>query len=836
MIENLAKLILGKKTKKDANSTYKVSEEDFAPYVCHFDKNTILTKNGELLQIIRVTGLENHESALEISSLRESVRKSIAENIKETKFALWFSTVRRKKNINPAGEYEDLFSQKLSESWVKKNNLQDQYVNELYITIIIEGVDTSVGNFSGFTRSLSYGATTSLHSKALQNHHESLIKATNAILADIEGYGAKILGMIEWKGVLYSEPMRFFGKIMNLHEERYPVAMNDISSDLTSHTVAFGDRELEVVGRGNKNYATIFSLKEYKEITTASLDHILQLPFEFIITQSFDFLVQEKELASYKYHNYILSVSGDEDLRDISGLSSMVEEQNMEGLETKYGKLQTTLMIIANNKEDLTKDISEFLEHIHDLGLVVVREDIFLEHCFWGQLPANFTFLRRQKVASTNMVGGFAALHDYPSGAMSGNHWGPAITILNTVIDTPYYINFHDGKCGHSLFAGPVNSGKTVLLNFLISQSQKFKPKVIFIDSTGKSECFINALGGKYAIFSSQNHENNLTLNPFSQTPKDPKFIAEFLLSLVEFHKEKITAEEQVLIQNIAQDISKSEVKNLQEAVEFFNKKESVNIHNKLSLWLTNKVLKDIFSDEENLDLSQQVTGINLAKIYEHKTILVPILSYLLNKITKTLDGNPAILVLEDAWQIFDNKILGQKVDSFLKLMAEKNCVVLLTCSDEQKVANSKISKNILSNIASQFYMPNPNISKSYEAFGLNADEIKVIKDMSNAENKFLFKHSDDAIIFDFSLKDSVEFLDILSNSELTLETMKNILSQTNVEEGQKISPNMWLEKFMNELKDIEKKRIEDIKTEIKLEKAKQRKRLREKFGSGIDD
>lgn len=834
MIESLAKLIFGKKNNKKVNPVHTVAEEDFIPYVCHFDKNTILTKNGELLKIIRVTGLENHESALEISSLRESVRKSIVENITKTEFALWFTTIRRKKNINPVGKFEDEFSQKLNNAWSKKNNLENQYINELYITIIIEGVDTSIANFDSFTRSLSYSATKSLHHKSLKSHHESLTKVTNAILLDVESYGAKILGITEWDGILYSEPMRFFGKIINLHEERYPVAMNDIADDLTSHIVAFGGREIEVVRGGDKNYATIFSLKEYKEISTSSLDYILQLPFEFIITQSFDFSVNDKELSQYKYNDYVLTVSGEEDLRHISGLSEMMEEG--ENLETSHGKLQTSLMIIAKTKENLSRDISMFLERINNLGLVIVREDIFLEHCFWGQLPANFSFLRRQKVINTSLIAGFSALHDYPSGSMLKNQWGPAITVLNTVIETPYYINFHDGKCGHSIFVGPVNSGKTVLLNFLLTHSQKFKPKLIFVDSTGKSECFINVLGGKYLNFLAQNSENNLTINPFSQSPKDAKFIAEFLLSLLEFHKEKISKEEWGFIQNIAQDISKSEVKNLAEAIEFFNKKEFLNIYKKLSLWLTNKVLKQVFSAEENLDLSQKIIGINFAKIYERKTILVPVLTYLLNEIVKNLDGSPAILVLEDAWQIFDNQILGKKVDSFLKLMTEKNCAVLLTCSDEQKAANSKFSKDILNNIASEFYMPNANISKDYEVFGLNEEETNVIRNMANSKNKFLLKHNDDSIIFDFDIDDLTEFLDIFSNSELTLEAMKNILSEVSAKEGKEISVNMWLEKFMLELKNIEAQRIENIKEQIRIEKAKQRKRLREKFGGGIDD
>lgn len=35
------------------------SAEDFIPIACHYDSNTLLTKNGELLQIIQINGINS---------------------------------------------------------------------------------------------------------------------------------------------------------------------------------------------------------------------------------------------------------------------------------------------------------------------------------------------------------------------------------------------------------------------------------------------------------------------------------------------------------------------------------------------------------------------------------------------------------------------------------------------------------------------------------------------------------------------------------------------------------------------------------------------------------
>ena len=386
----LEKLI--KKAKQDPNKLVaKKPDEDFIPYVCHYDPNTILTKNGELLQIIRITGFSNSSVSSELISLRDTVRDAIIDHVKETKFAFWFNTIRRKKNITPKGEFKDFFSQKVNSAWVEANEWDDQYVNELYITVIIEGIDTSIVNVNSFVRSFSYITTKSLHKNFLEEAHKKLLRVVRNIVKETEEYGAKLLGIADWEGVLYSEPMRFFGKIVNLYEERYPLSANDISNDLASHKVAFGDRELEVVGYKNKNFAAMLSLKEYFEASTAALDRILQLPCEFIITQSFDFIFNKKDIEPYEYQNYILQISGDEEFRQLSGAANFIESKH--GLPTDYGKLQTTIMFISHTKDELEHDVKEALEQFNSLGFVVVREDIYSEYCFWSQLPGNFRYV-----------------------------------------------------------------------------------------------------------------------------------------------------------------------------------------------------------------------------------------------------------------------------------------------------------------------------------------------------------------------------------------------------------------------------------------------------------
>ncbi len=831
MIDKLLQKLLTKKPKDSLKAAAHIPDEDFIPYVCHYDPNTIITKNGELLQIIRITGFSATMAVSELVSLREAVRETIISHVQDNKIAFWFNTIRRKKNIALKVKPKEFFATEFEEAWVKENKLDDQYVNEVYITVIVEGLDTSIENFQGFARSFSYLATKSLHREFLKKAHKKLTDIVQGIVVDTEKYGAKLLGVYEWEGVLYSEPMRFFGKISNLDEERYPLDANDISIDLSSHKVAFGNRELEVLGDSSNNYAGVLSLKEYFEVSTSSLDHILQLPCEFIITQSFDFTVNKKEIAPQEYQNYILQVSGDEDLRQASGVANFIESGH--GSPIDYGKLQTTIMMISQSREQLEKDIKVAFEKFNSLGFVVVREDIFLEHCFWSQLPANFRYLRRQKVINTNRLAGFSALHNFPSGSAAGNKWGSAITILPTILNTSYFFNFHDGDLGHTAIFGSTKFSESTLLNFLVTQSRRIGGKLFYFDFNNSAKALIKVLGGSYYDMSVSDSANLefLHLNPLSlaRSDENKKFLNEFFASLVAFANDIVSSEELALIPTIVDRILTSNANNFGVACEAFNTSETKGIYKTLQIW-NGENLGHIFGAETEISWLDNIIAFDLSEIFDEQPLLTPIVNYLLHQFESQLDGSPAILVMNDAWNLLDNPVLSPNISAFLERMKQKNCAVILATKDIEHVAKSEISAEINKNLATKIFMPNEHPHQCMkDIFGLNEDEVEILEMMTEEEHDFFFKHEDDAIIASLNLSNLVEFAKIFSANEITLTAMEEVMSAYADEPN--LSAEIWVPKFIEILGELEKAAVEAEKQQLREEAAERRRILKEKLG-----
>ncbi len=112
---------------------YNDSSENFIPIACHYDENTLLTKNGELLQIFQIDGLTSKKISKKLFNLREDVRNAISNGIEGGKLAFWIHTIRHKINLDDTTPYNNLLSANIHAIWQKKNCWQDKFVNSLYI-------------------------------------------------------------------------------------------------------------------------------------------------------------------------------------------------------------------------------------------------------------------------------------------------------------------------------------------------------------------------------------------------------------------------------------------------------------------------------------------------------------------------------------------------------------------------------------------------------------------------------------------------------------------------------------------------------------------------------
>lgn len=779
----LAKL-LGRDKSNSTGVSLEAPVPDFIPYACHFDSNTILTKNGELLQIIKIIGFSSESVGSEQMDLRDVVRKAIKDNVKEDCFALWFHTVRRKRSLDPGGNFPPGFSESLNDAWNNCNKWDSQYVNELYVTILHDSMPNSLTNPKDFIKSLAFWNFKDSHENFIKESSKKLNNVVDGILETLKVFGANRLKIYkDQSDNYYSEPLQFFSKILNLTEKPVPVKPQDLSEQLATHKIAFGFNTLEVINGPNKRFGAIFTLKEYHEISPTSLDKFLQLPIEFIITQTLDFIDSSKSIKDFKHQHYLLSVSGDSQLSELSDLDNIISSDS--GNKTDFGQSQITIMILDHKLEDLEKNIGLAAESLSGLGMVATRRDLRMEECFWSQLPGNFEFITRKKPISSNRVGGMASLYNFPAGHRSGNNWGPAVTAMHTIRQTPYFFDFHaGGNNGHTVILGPKNSGKTVLMNFLIAQAQKFNGKLFFFDQDRASKVFIHSMNGYYTVINPEEPSSKYAFNPLNieDSEESREFLSYWLELLASSDGYQLSEEDKSLCRKAIDNSYSlnSDNRTLSEISSVFS---GTNLEKPMQLWHGKGKYSHLFdnSSKKVVSLEGRIYGFGMSALVKNKTTLGPVLAYLLHRIEMQLDGTPCIIVLDEAWSLVNNSIFAPRLNDFLLRMQKKNAIVIFSTESMKDTEKSEITETISNNIATQIFLPDSNADSSMKAYketwGLTEEQFNMLTTISSKRRELMLRQEGNAIITTLNL-DGMKELQVLSGSDKTVRMMEEVVAQ----------------------------------------------------------
>ena len=221
-----------------------------------------------------------------------------------------------------------------------------------------------------------------------------------------------------------------------------------------------------------------------------------------IITQSFDPSNRQVAINKMQLQQNRMVQAGDKAISQMIDITRALDDA-MSG-KIGFGFHHLTIMCIESSLKALENSMSMAEVELMNTGVYVAREKINMEPAYWGQFPGNFDYIVRRAIINSRNFAGLSSFHNFPLGKEDGNHWGKALTVLNTTSKTPFYFNFHVRDIGHTMIVGPTGAGKTVLMNFLCCQAMKYRPKMFFFDKDRGAEIFLRALDAKYTVLDSR--------------------------------------------------------------------------------------------------------------------------------------------------------------------------------------------------------------------------------------------------------------------------------------------------------------------------------------------
>jgi type IV secretion system protein VirB4 len=459
-----------------------------------------------------------------------------------------------------------------------------------------------------------------------------------------------------------------------------------------------------------------------------------------------------------------------------------------------FGEHHMTIAVRGGSLEQIDEGVAEIQAALADLGILSVREDIALEPAFWAQFPGNLKYVARRGVVSTSNFAGFASCHNFALGRPSGNHWGEAVTLLETTAAGPYFFNFHQSDLGNFTVIGPSGSGKTVVLNFLLAQARKFHPRIIFFDKDRGAELFIRAIGGRYDVLRPGIASG---LNPLQlpDTPSNRQFVIGWLQVLAGgADGDELARIKDAVDANYEQP---SEHQRLRYIVELFrggHRPHSKDLWSRLRPWWGEGERAWLFDNENDLtDLTADSVGFDMTQILDDPVVRTPAMMYLFHRVEERLDGKPAIIVVDEGWKALDDDVFVRRIKDWEKTIRKRNGVVGFATQSAQDALESKIASAIIEQAATQIFMSNPKAQATeyIDGFGLSEHELELVRTIPDSAHCFLIKHGNDSVVARLNLSGEKDLLTVLSGRERTVR----LLDQIRIETGD--DPADWLPRLL---------------------------------------
>lgn len=766
---------------------------DRLPYLGHLDDQTVQTRDGLLVQTLHLAGFPSETAPDDELNYRKAIRETVLRGAASSRLAIYHHVVRRRVTPAFAEPPQEPFCAALDAGWRERLAGRRLYVNDIFLTLVRRPLQGGAGILERLLK--QPGAKQADMERELRALHAS----REAFAAALAPYGPRTLSLYDGPGgVQRSEPAEFLSLILN--GELRPVLnpTGDMGQALAARRLSFGLDALEVGAAATPaSFGAMISLKDYPARTAPGLlDGVLRLPMEMVLTETFAYVERQQALDRMGLALRRLKAA-DDDAYSLRAELAQARDDVGAG-RAAYGEHSLTILAKGETLDELDGAVADVQSALAEAGAIAVREDTNLEPAFWAQFPGNLRFAARKALISVANFASLASFHNHPTGQASGNHWGPAIAVLETTSFGPYHFNFHNADLGNFTVIGPSGSGKTVLLTFLLAQAERLQPRMAYFDKDRGAEPFIRAIGGRYDVIAPGEPTG---FNPLAlpDTPVNRAFLADWVGQLLVAEGGSLDAEDRAMIAeaidaNFAQAPGHRRLRYLRELFRGARRPHAGDLAARLGAWCEGGEHAWLFDNAvDRLDIDTRILGFDMTKILDAPVVRTPAMMYLFHRLEQRLDGSPAIIVVDEGWKALDDPVFVRRIKDWEKTIRKRNGLVGFCTQSASDALDSRIASAIIEQAATQVFFPNSRAQASdyVEGFGLTEHEFELVRTLPDTSRCFLIKRGDHSVVARLDLSGLSGELAVLAGTERAVRRLEALRGELGD------APDAWLEPFM---------------------------------------
>jgi type IV secretion system protein VirB4 len=749
------------------------------PYLSLLDQNLVLLRDGSVMASLVVPGI-SFETAdgIELNA-QTATREVLLRSALDARFVLYHHVIRRRVEVGLDGAFDDPLAAHIDARWHERLADGTLYVNDQFITLVRRPMRGKAGWAERASRLVRRRRGPV---EADPGDLRALRAAATAMVASLGAYGARLLGDYEGPTGPCSEVLELLSALYNgeMRPVRRPAEGTDIGLMLPYQRISFGLDALEQRGADEPRFAALLSLKDYPDSTAPGLlDPLLRLPCELVLTESY--APAERQVARERIDLAVRRLkSADEE--------ALAERREMQAARDAlgvgavgFGDHHLSVLVRCDRLDRLDDMTAACAAALADTGAIAVREDVNLEPGFWGQFPGNEGYLVRRALISSANMACYGSLHGFALGQAENNHWGEAVTLLQTTSSTPFFFNFHHGDLGNFTVIGPSGSGKTVVMNFLAAQAQKFSPRTVLFDKDRGAEVFVRGIGGTYSRIAA-GHPTGFNPLALPDSPGSRAFLRDWLgVLLAAKGPEELATIAGAVDAAYANDAALRRLSHFRELLAGTRRPEPGDLASRLEPWIGSGEQGWLFDNQEDrFDLSARTLGFDMTALLETPRLRTPVMMYLFHRIEERLDGHPTLILIDEGWKALDDEVFAARIRDWLKTLRKRNALVGFATQSARDALDSRIATALVEQTATMLFMPNARArAEDYcDGFGLTSHELDVIRALPAHSRCFLIRQPDASVVVRLDLSGMPEVLTVLSGRESTVRRLDALRGQ----------------------------------------------------------
>jgi type IV secretion/conjugal transfer VirB4 family ATPase len=548
------------------------------------------------------------------------------------------------------------------------------------------------------------------------------------------------------------DAFRFFRELVNYapavvdaarltHDTHLDYFVSDSAVDCHRDHLLVGDRMVKVL-----------SMKEPPSQTFAFLlQDLYEIPGEFVACLEWQRIPSDRmrrDVQTRRRHffnkrvsivNYVAPETRPEEMLVDDSASTMVKQLGdaLTELEVHghfFGSCSLTLVLHGTDPRALQHQTAEAMKAmaVHDGSLF--EETYNLLNAWLSVVPGNGAHnLRRLALLETNLADlSFLFTLDHGD-AISPHLHQEALAVFETPHRTPYAFNLHVQDVGHTLVLGATGSGKSFLLNFLITHAQKYLPQTVVLDVGHSYRKLATLLGGRYLELGLRQH--GVTINPFAldPTPEHLHFLHAFVRVLLEGDD--------------GYRISDLEDREIYEAVENLyvldrSQRRLFTLANllpralaaRLHKWIGEGRYASLFDNVDDTLTVERLQVFDFEAMRAYPAILEPLLFYVLHRVVARIQ-DPAeapalkVCVMDEAWRFIQHPTLRTYVQEGLKTWRKRNAAMVLATQTVEDFASADLLRTVVESCPTKLLLANPSLDRRHyaELFQLNEMELDLL-------------------------------------------------------------------------------------------------------------